>query len=555
MHAAPPQSPQQEQGPLDPPPDVVPAEGMAPADRGGGGSRGGPPLTRPAPAPRATPAARRAEVVAGAVALVLGGLHLLLRPRTGTDIAAQIARASFAQAHPLTPVDLSWYAGVHPWGYSLLAPYVMAGVGVGLSGLLAAVAAAVLLARLLRDERAPGRGRGARGAVFAVADVVSGRTSFALGAVAALAALVLLPRRVPGDRRRRAVGAAQPGGGGLPRPGRRGARPAPAAGRLEHGLGASVPVALLGWLFPSGGVQPYEAGSAPYAVLAGLVLAVADRARRRCGSAGCSTRWPPGCSCWCRTRSAATSCGSGCCSPDRWCSRPRPTGCGWSAPVTALLVLWQVQPTWADLREPRSPSFVALNRALLDLDVKRVEVVPLRDHGEAAYVAPVVPLARGWSRQVDTDRNPLFYAGPLDAGEYERWLRDNAVDAVALGPSARADGGGRQERALLLVGERARAGAGVVRRLVAGLAVRRRPSRWPGRRSRCSTPTARRCGCAPTGRRRCELRVHWSRWLSVTGPACVERDGDAHPDPVLRTGAGRGRQPARVDAAGPVLSA
>ena len=31
--AAPPQSPQQERGPLDPPPDVVPAEGMAPADQ------------------------------------------------------------------------------------------------------------------------------------------------------------------------------------------------------------------------------------------------------------------------------------------------------------------------------------------------------------------------------------------------------------------------------------------------------------------------------------------------------------------------------------------
>ena len=76
----------------------------------------------------------------------------------------------------------------------------------------------------------------------------------------------------------------------------------------------------------------------------------------------------------------------------------------------------------------------------------------LRDHGEAAYVAPVVPLARGWSRQVDTDRNPVFYAGPLDAGDYGRWLRENAVDAGALGPSARADGGGRQERALLLIG-------------------------------------------------------------------------------------------------------
>ncbi len=456
------------------------------------------------------------------MALVLGGLHLLLRPRTGTDIAAQIARASFAQASPLTPVDLSWYTGVHPWGYSLLAPYVMAALGIGLSGLLAAVAAAVLLARLLRDSVRPEAGA-ALGAVFSVADVVSGRTTFALGAVAAMAALVLLPRRVPATVAAVLSGLLSPVAAAflglaaavlvlrrLP-------------GGWSTGLGASVPVGLLGWLFPSGGVQPYEAG-APYAVLAGLVLAVLTRSPSlRLGgllyaaAAGLLVLLsdPFGSNV---LRLGLLLAGPLVLATAR--DRLRVVG-----PVTALLVLWQVQPTWADLREPRSPSFVALNRALLDLEVKRVEVIPLRDHGEAAHVAPVVPLARGWSRQIDTDRNPIFYAGPLDAREYERWLRENAVDAVALGPSARADGGGRQERALLLVGS------------VRGLVPAWSDESWRVWRFTSGKPIAG----APVevldtdrttvrlradGPAEVELEVHWSRWLSVTGPACVERAGD-----------------------------
>ena len=457
------------------------------------------------------------------MALVLGGLHLLLRPRTGTDIAAQIARASFADAHPLTPVDLSWYTGVHVWGYSLLAPYVLSAVGIGLSGLLAAVAGAVLLARLLRDSVRPVAGA-ALGAVFCVANVVSGRTTFALGAVAALAALVLLPRRVPATVAAVLSGLLSPVAAAflglaaavlvlrrLP-------------GGWPTGLGASLPVALLGWLFPSGGVQPYEASSAPYAVLAGLVLAALTRSPSlRLGgllyalAAGLLVLFsdPFG--------SNVLRLGLLLAGPLVLATAPdrlRVVG-----PVVALLVLWQVQPTWADLREPRSPSFVALNRALLELDVERVEVVPLRDHGEAAYVAPVVPLARGWSRQVDTARNPLFYAGPLDAREYERWLRETAVDAVALGPSARADGGGRQERALLLVGS------------VRGLVPAWSDEQWRVWRVTDPEPvagapvevldtdrtTVRLRADGPT---EVALAVHWSRWLSVRGPACVERDGD-----------------------------
>jgi hypothetical protein len=454
------------------------------------------------------------------VAFVLGGLHLLLRPRTGTDIAAQIARASFAEAHPLTPVDLSWYSGVHPFGYSVLAPYVMAVVGIGLTGWLAAIAAAALLGRLLRDTAHPMVGS-ALGAVFAVANVVSGRTTFALGAVAALAAVVLLPRRLPA-----AVAAVL---SGLFSPVAAAFLGLAAAvlvlrrlpGGWTLGLACSLPVAALGWLFPSGGIQPYEASSAPYAVIAGLVLAALTHspALRLGGllyalAAGLLVL-------------VSDPFGSNILRLGLLLAAPLVVATAtehWRlvAPVTVALLLWQVQPPYADLRAARPPSFVALNRALLDLGVQRVEVVPLRDHGEAAFVAPVVPLARGWSRQIDTDRNGLFYEGGLDAREYAAWLQEHGVDAVALGPSARADSGGQAERALLLIGSV----AGMVRvwsddtwtvwRYVPASPIAQPPTEVLD--TDRTTVTVRSDRPADV-----ELKVRWSRWLSVDGPACVER--------------------------------
>jgi hypothetical protein len=61
-----------------------------------------------------------------------------------------------------------------------------------------------------------------------------------------------------------------------------------------------------------------------------------------------------------------------------------------------------------------------------------IEVVPTQRRGEVAAVAPVVPLARGWLRQVDIERNSVFYDGSLNAEEYRKWLDDNAVSYVAL---------------------------------------------------------------------------------------------------------------------------
>ncbi|MCU1674454.1 MAG: putative integral rane protein [Frankiales bacterium] len=450
-------------------------------------------------------------------------LHLLLLRPTGTDLAAQLARASFAREHPFTPVDLSWYAGVHPYGYSVLSPYVMALLGVALTGLLAAVAGAVLLARLLRDTAHPAAGA-FLGAFFSVADVVSGRTTFALGAVFALAALLVLPRRAP------AVGLAVVTG--LFSPVAAAFLGLAAAvlvlrrlpGGWTLGIAAALPVLALGLLFPSGGLQPYEVGSAPYAVVAGLVLALLTHSPLlRLGGLV-----------------YALSAAFLLLSPDPFGSNILRLGLLLAAPlvvatatehwrvvlpVVVVLVWWQCGPPYADVRAKPPPSFTALNSVLTSMGVHRVEVVPLRDHGEAAEVAPVVPLARGWSRQIDTARNPLFYRPGLGAGEFRQWLLDNSVGAVALALDKRVDRGGKPERSLLLIGR-----------------VRDLQPVWSGDGWRVWRFTAARpvvggpvqvvrtTRAAMTlrspSRAYVPLEIRWSHWLSVSGPACVERNGD-----------------------------
>jgi MFS family permease len=453
---------------------------------------------------------------------VLGLLHLLILPRSGTDLAAQQARATFARAHPLTPVDLSWYGGIHPYGYSVLSPYVMAVLGVGLTGLIAAVAGAVLLARLLRETPHPTAGAYS-GAVFCVADVVSGRVTFALGAAVALAALMVLPRIVPAMVLGALTGLFSPVAAAFL--GLVAAvlvlRRKPCGWRL--GLATATPVAFLGWLFPSGGIQPYEVYSAPYAVVAGLLLGLLTHS------------WSI------RVGALMYALASAflLLSPDPFGSNILRLGLLLAAPlvlasatehwrivvpIAALLAYWQLQPPYADLRAKPPPPFAAVTKELKALDVKRVEVVPLRDHGEAAHIAKVIPLARGWSRQVDTGRNLLFYRGALSSGEYHQWLIDNAVDAVALAPNDKADRAGRGERALLLVGR------------VEDLQRVWSDKHWVVWQFK--RPPAKPIASPPvevlrTGRTTITLRssskayvdlvVRWSRWLSVHGPACLEK--------------------------------
>jgi hypothetical protein len=62
----------------------------------------------------------------------------------------------------------------------------------------------------------------------------------------------------------------------------------------------------------------------------------------------------------------------------------------------------------------------------------RIEIPQTFNHWEAAYVAPDFSIARGWLRQLDRERNEIFYDGrePTHA-RYRRWLHDNGVRWVA----------------------------------------------------------------------------------------------------------------------------
>jgi hypothetical protein len=100
--------------------------------------------------------------------------------------------------------------------------------------------------------------------------------------------------------------------------------------------------------------------------------------------------------------------------------------------------VWQVAQPAADLAQGNAPAYApetaALARELyvLHADTARVEAVPQYGHWESQELAAVVPLARGWERQVDIVRNPLFYHGVLTPAAYYNWLRDNAVRYVAI---------------------------------------------------------------------------------------------------------------------------
>jgi hypothetical protein len=134
----------------------------------------------------------------------------------------------------------------------------------------------------------------------------------------------------------------------------------------------------------------------------------------------------------------------------------------------ALLALgwwWQPPLVWADLRDAGSrtadPAYFA--PLLAELTARettgRVEIPPTRDYWESARLGGI-PLARGWLRQVDIDRNPLFFervpgaAGTgvgLDASGYRAWLADNAVQYVAV-PDTELSWVGRSEAELVTGG-------------------------------------------------------------------------------------------------------
>jgi hypothetical protein len=151
----------------------------------------------------------------------------------------------------------------------------------------------------------------------------------------------------------------------------------------------------------------------------------------------------------------------------------------------------------------------------------RVEIPPTLQRWEAVYVAASVPLARGWETQLDTGYNPLFFdAAPLDATTYRSWLHDNAVQYVALPDAALAEAG-RDEATLI------KAGLPYLHRVWTDAhwslyAVARPTSTVTGAELVVQDATAVTFRAATPGP--VTVRVRWSRWLTLTGPAGCLRD-------------------------------
>ena len=322
-------------------------------------------------------------------------------------------------------------------------------VGLGLGALVAAA----------RSTDAPAHVRSARGACALALAALCALASPIAGAFLALAALTWA---LTSHRARRAI--------------------APALL-----LAALLPIALLAVAFPEGGTQPFV-GSAFYPALAGvLVLAILLPARERALRTGAvlyaavlvGAFAVPSAVGGNADRLGALAAG-----PLAACALARRSPIGGArtagrSPIgrsrgVALLVLapalayWQVNAAVADFAAgsrdaaEHASYYAPLLRELHTLGVgfgarpARIEVVATGNHAEARFVAARVMLARGWERQLDRERNPLFYeeSRPLEPARYRAWLRANAIAYVAL-PDATPDYSARAEAALVRAHARA----------------------------------------------------------------------------------------------------
>jgi len=451
---------------------------------------------------RLLPAALRHPVVTTVV--VAGLLQLLwwlVLANSGGDIAAQDAWAEFARKHPWNAYNFAWYGGIHPVSYSVLSPYLMAGVGVRATMMIAATVSAGVMALLL--ARIPAVRRplppALVGAVALLGNSISGRTTFVLGMMFALGAVAVVfvwPRRWRGaDPANRWV------------PWARGAlvaalsllatfgspvdglflgllaatlwlqRRRPAAYAL--GLPPVCVVVLAKLFFPLSGVQPMHWPSVILPCLMALfVFWTAPRSWRVLrlttlvyvvAVVGC---WlvpsPIGTNV---TRLGLIFGGVALTAilVSGKVRTPLPAllrirGRTWQVPVVLFASLalatsgvWQVTTAARDLVRTTPDKAWDLDTAAVTAELTRlgaqyarVEVVPSASHREVSALSPPFVLARGWNRQVDAKYNARFYdrETPLTDTEYRRWLDAWAVAYVVV-PPGRPDTGSLTELELI----------------------------------------------------------------------------------------------------------
>jgi hypothetical protein len=362
---------------------------------------------------------------------------------------------------------------MHPISYSVLSPYVMALLGVRLTMVVAGTVSAGLLAWLVVGR--PGQAHrwqpALYGAVALLGNAISGRVTFALGTMFGLAALCVVfawPWPMAGRRWRWVRGVLAGFSSGLA------TAMSPVAGlflgliaaacwlqrrraaALAIGLPPVAVVAVSTMLFPFEGWQPMSWNSTILPVLTGAAVVLLAPAGwhvvRMAGAlyvVAVLLAWavpsPIGSNI---TRLgllfggvalvAAAAVGV------RSSLAARRFGQR-AAQVLLILALalattWQVSTAARDSANSALPAAVTrdIDPLIAQLEARgaqraRVEVVPTHNHSEATLIAPHVPLARGWNRQADARRNPIFYDDlPITRQGYRRWLHRWAVAYVVL---------------------------------------------------------------------------------------------------------------------------
>jgi hypothetical protein len=383
------------------------------------------------------------------LAAALAAVYLLVDPPSA-DLAAQTYRTDLFDRAGFVVFDLGWYGGHHTPAYSILFPPLASWLGPRLVGALAAVATAWAFERIVGRRTTGARVAALWFATATMVSLVTGRLTFALGLALAMLAVLALTR----DRLIWCAIAGAAAALASPVAVAFLALPLAAWGVVTRRwveaivlLAVSIaPAAALSILFPEGGSFPFTA-SAFWPTLAGALLAVAALWRPapptlRLGlvlyvlllvvSGAISS--PMG--------GNAVRLGAILAGPLAalllWDGRRRLL-----ALVALPLLYWQVAAPVDDVwRASQDPAVHAsfydglldeLHRRQQAEGPFRIEIPFTDNHWESAHVAPTVPLARGWERQLDRKVNALFYDdGAFSPRAYEAWLRDNAVRYVAL---------------------------------------------------------------------------------------------------------------------------
>ncbi|MEU8749830.1 MFS transporter [Streptomyces chartreusis] len=397
---------------------------------------------------------------------------------SGGDLAAQDAWAEFVGRHPDSAYNLAWYGGMHPVSYSVVSPYLMSVLGVRTTMMIAGTITAGLLTLVLLRSRSV---RNPLWAAFAgvfglIANAISGRVTFGLGTMFALGAVAVVfcwPYRWRYKRWAKALCAAplaalatmaSPVAGlfvGFVAVALFLQKRRPGAWAL--GIAPTAVVAVSAWLFPFSGTQPMVIGSVLLPLLCAVVTFVIvpeewKTVRLVSAVYGLSVVlvWVVSSQIGSNiTRLAMLFAGTALVAALPYTV---PRSRKWYTGVLALLTFvgWIGYKTVDDIIHAAPAASWARELAPLVNELQevgaekgRVEVVPARSHREASALAPYVNLARGWNRQADMERNPLFYDDTLNSANYREWLQRWAVHFVVLPKDEPDASGAERERELV----------------------------------------------------------------------------------------------------------